>query len=146
MAAYPGSENERRIDPAVLTTVCRDIFAACGMDEADAATVAESLVVADLRGVHSHGVLRVGEYVEKLRGGVDPRGRPKLVSDRGGALVVDGGNCMGQVAGAFAMRAAIERARDLNVAVAVVRRSASSLSCWSSSSSWQLARSLRHSY
>lgn len=123
MAAYPGSENERRIDARTLTNVCRAIFSACGMSEADAALVAETLVVADLRGVHSHGVLRVGEYVEKLRGGVDPQGRPQCVSDRGGALVVDGRNSMGQVAGAFAMQASIERARDLNVAVAVVRGS-----------------------
>ncbi|MBL26342.1 MAG: lactate dehydrogenase [Rhodospirillaceae bacterium] len=123
MAAYPGSENERRIDATVLKTVCGDVFAACGMSDADAGLLADSLVMADLRGVHSHGVLRVGEYVEKLLGGVDPRGRPTLVSDRGGALVVDGGNCMGQIASVFAMQAAIERARELNVAVAVVRGS-----------------------
>ncbi|MBI3097206.1 MAG: Ldh family oxidoreductase, partial [Planctomycetes bacterium] len=39
----------------------------------DAALLADTLVVADLRGVHSHGVMRVPDYVHKLRvGGVDP--------------------------------------------------------------------------
>ena len=40
--------------------------------------------------------------------------------DAGAAIVVDGGNSMGQIGGAFAMDRAVERARDLNVAVATV--------------------------
>ena len=36
------------------------------MREADAALLADSLVTADLSGTHSHGVLRVPEYVKKL--------------------------------------------------------------------------------
>ena len=43
--------------------------------------------------------------------------------ERVGALVVDGGNSMGQVAAAFAMRAAIERARSTGIAFAAVGRS-----------------------
>jgi LDH2 family malate/lactate/ureidoglycolate dehydrogenase len=46
-----------------------------------------------------------------------------VAKDAGAALVVDGGNSMGQVAGAFAMHAAIERARTTNVAVAAVGHS-----------------------
>jgi LDH2 family malate/lactate/ureidoglycolate dehydrogenase len=82
------------------------------------------LVEADLRGCHSHGVLRVPEYAKKLRtGGVDPRGAPRKVSERSAAIVVDGGNAMGQIAAAFAMRLAIERAKTLGVGVAAVRGS-----------------------
>ena len=78
-------------------------------------------MVADLRGVHSHGLLRVPEYAEKLReGGVDPRGRPRVARDAGAALVVDGGNAMGQVAATFAMRQAIARARTTGVAAAAI--------------------------
>jgi len=94
------------------------------MSAADAGLLADSLTAADLRGIHSHGALRVPEYVEKLLvNGVDPRGRPSVVSERGGALVVDGGNSMGQVAGMFAMRAAIERAAAQGVAFAATRGS-----------------------
>jgi LDH2 family malate/lactate/ureidoglycolate dehydrogenase len=86
----------------------------------DAALLAETLASADLRGVHSHGVLRLPEYVEKLLGKrVDPRGRPQVVRDSGSALVVDGGNSMGQIGSVFAMRRAIERARASGVAAAV---------------------------
>ena len=54
---------------------------------------------------------------------MDPRGRPALVSERGGALLVDGGNAMGQIGGTFAMDLAITRAREAGVAFAALRRS-----------------------
>ena len=73
MAEYPGTENERRVDAAALKRWVIDIFSACGMRESDARLVAGSLVKADLRGIHSHGVLRVPEYVLKLTQGVSIR-------------------------------------------------------------------------
>jgi LDH2 family malate/lactate/ureidoglycolate dehydrogenase len=91
----------------------------------DAHVLADSLVQADLGGVHSHGVLRVPEYVKKLTpsGGVDPRGRPRVVRAVGGCVVVDGGNSMGQIGASFAMRQAIERARAHGIGAAAVRGS-----------------------
>lgn len=124
MAIYPGSENDRRVPFDVLQRAVSAIFTSCGMDQEDAWLLADSLAVADLRGIHSHGVLRVPDYVKKLTDeGVDPRGRPRLVSDRGAALVVDCGNNMGQIGMAFAMRHAIHRAAETSVAVAAVRGS-----------------------
>src|SRR5688500_18515233 len=124
MAEYPGVESERRFPHEALYGLVRRVFERCGMTEADAGVVADQLVKADLRGIHSHGVMRVPLYVGKLtEGWVDPRGRPRVGKDAGAALVVDGGNSMGQVAGAFAMRQAIERARTTNVAVAAVGHS-----------------------
>jgi len=124
VAGYPELETVHRVDSQVLTAAVTRIFAACGMPHDDALLLADSLVWADLRGIHSHGVLRVPEYVLKLtRDGVNPQGRPAVVRDSGAALVIDGGNSMGQIGAAFAMRAAIERARGVNVAVAAVRGS-----------------------
>lgn len=124
MSVYPASETERRIPFDTLTAYVATVFERCGMSAEDAALLAGTLAVADLRGVYSHGVVRVPEYVKKLTtGGVDPRGRPRLVRDAEAALVIDGGNSMGAIGGTFAMRRAIERARTSNVAVAVVRGS-----------------------
>jgi LDH2 family malate/lactate/ureidoglycolate dehydrogenase len=124
MAGYPGGEEERRIPAATLRAIVQAIFERCGMGGDDAALLAGSLVTADRRGVHSHGVLRVPEYVGKLTtGGVDPAGRPAVATDNGAALVIDGGNSMGQIGATFAMRAALARAREVNVAVAAVRGS-----------------------
>ena len=124
MSAYPGSERERRVSHETLTDSVASIFRACGMASADAGLLAETLAAADLRGVHSHGTMRVPDYVGKLtRGGVDPAGRPSVARDSGAALVVDGGNAMGQIAGAFAMEKAIERAAETGVAFAAVGHS-----------------------
>jgi LDH2 family malate/lactate/ureidoglycolate dehydrogenase len=124
MSAYPATEKECRIDASELRTAVREIFERCGMDSPEAALLADTLVAADLRGVHSHGVLRVPEYVKKLRsGGVNPQGRPRIVRDSGAALLVDGGNSMGQIGSVFAMQAAIQRAKQLHVGVAAVRGS-----------------------
>ncbi|MBI2502478.1 MAG: Ldh family oxidoreductase [Candidatus Latescibacteria bacterium] len=69
-----------RIEAGRLRDLVQAVFARCGMEDAAAALLADSLVEADLGGVHSHGVLRIPEYAEKLQGGgVDPRGRPRLV-------------------------------------------------------------------
>jgi len=61
-----GEETDRVVSPAALQSVVTAIFAACGMNGDDAHLLAETLVHSDRRGVHSHGVLRVPEYVKKL--------------------------------------------------------------------------------
>ena len=124
MPAYPGAEHETRVPANALRALCADVFQRCGMDDADAALLGDSLVAADLRGVHSHGVLRVPEYAKKLtQDGVNPRGRPAVVQQTGGVVVVDGGNSMGQIGASFAMQRAIERAREHGIGAAAVRGS-----------------------
>lgn len=124
MAQYPGSESERRIAAAELADLVTQIFAACGMPDENARLLSDSLVTADLRGIHSHGVLRVPDYVNKLtRDGVDPAARPVIVSKKGGAIVVDGINAMGQIASQLAMKTAINAAKENAIAFAAVRGS-----------------------
>jgi len=124
MANYPTSDTDRRIDATTLTQLCKAIFQACGMGEADAALLTDSLVHADMRGVHSHGVLRIPDYVHKLNGGgVDPTAAPEIISRKLGAIVVDGCNNMGQIGASFAMDLAIDAARENGIALAALRGS-----------------------
>lgn len=121
MARYPGTAGEKRVQPSALIEQVQSIFKACGMSDDDAFTLAESLVEADLRSIHSHGVLRVPDYVDKLtNGGVDPSGKPRIIRQTGATAVVDCGNNMGQIGGAFAMREAIARADKFGVGVVAV--------------------------
>jgi len=94
------------------------------MDDDDADYLADTLVDADLCGVHSHGALRVPDYVAKLTvEGVDPRGVPAVVREFGACVVVDGGNSMGQIGVRFAMQQAIGLAATHGIAAAAVRGS-----------------------
>jgi LDH2 family malate/lactate/ureidoglycolate dehydrogenase len=91
------------------------------MSAEDSRTVADQLVSDDLRGVLSHGLIRVPNYVQRLRtGAIDPAGHPVVVRRKGATALVDGGNAMGQVAAAFAMGVAVEvAAREGTGSVAV---------------------------
>lgn len=120
----PHSETEERVDADKLLALVTAIFARCGMDQPDAALLADSLVYADLGGIHSHGVLRVPEYVQKLTiEGVNPRGRPRVVRDSGACLVVDGDNSMGQIGAHFAIERVIKQAKTTGIAAAGIRGS-----------------------
>lgn len=115
---------ETRVDSAELLILVTALFQRTGMDEPDARLLADSLVAADLSAVHSHGVLRVPEYVAKLtHGGVNSRGRPHVAQDAGACLVVDGGNSMGQIGAHFAMAQAIARAETTGIAAVAIRGS-----------------------
>jgi len=117
------ASNERVPAPELLD-LHRRVWTACGMDADDAALLADSLVEADLRGVYSHGSIRLPEYARKLTlEGVNPRGRPEVVRDSGSCLVVDAHNAMGVIGATFAMRQAIARAEMTGIAAVGVRGS-----------------------
>lgn len=95
-----------------LTGLCRDLFVSVGMPADDAALAAEQLVTADLRGVESHGVVRMAIYLERLkRGVIATTPRMRVVRETASTAVFDGGNGMGQVVGQRAMELAVAKAR-----------------------------------
>jgi len=96
-----------------------------GLAEENAAIVADVLVTADLRGVHSHGIGRLHRYYgNRLRAGlIDPKAALHLIKETSATLCFDAGNGMGQLAGYRAMQACIDKARDVGVALATVRNS-----------------------
>jgi LDH2 family malate/lactate/ureidoglycolate dehydrogenase len=101
------------VDATALTAYCAALFTTVGMPHDDAALAAEQLVTADLRGVESHGVVRVPIYVERLRCGV-MAAQPVIAIARQtrSTAVLDGGNGMGQVVGERAMSLAVAKAAE----------------------------------
>jgi ureidoglycolate dehydrogenase (NAD+) len=104
-----------------FTAVCLEKL---GLPPADARLVAETLVEANLRGVDSHGVVRLPHYATRLRNGsIKPR--PNITVKRTGpaTAMVDGDAGMGQLVAVRAMNEAIALARETGVGVAGVRNS-----------------------
>jgi LDH2 family malate/lactate/ureidoglycolate dehydrogenase len=94
------------------------------MEPTDADLVAEILVRASLRGVDSHGVVRLPQYVDNLlTGRVTARPAMSWVVELGAIAVLDAGNGMGHVAATRAMGRAIEQASLLGVGAVGVRNS-----------------------
>jgi len=115
---------EIRVAKEPLEGFTRALFERVGVPPGDAATVAEVLVWANLRGVDSHGMLRVPRYVQWVESGVI-NARPKLtvVRETPAALVIDGDWCFGPVGLSFAAERAIEKARGVGVGWVTLRRS-----------------------
>lgn len=110
------------IPAAELAALVGRIFAATGISEQAAATVAGGLVEADLEGLPSHGVLLVDMYVARLRAGsVSARESAEIVSDRGSSVVLDGHHALGQLTGDQAMELAVARARQHGAGIVAVR-------------------------
>ncbi len=108
----------------VLLDYCTKIFCAAGMEPEDAVVVADNLVFADLRGMDSHGVMRVPAYTKRLRdGGTLPKSDIEIVRQSPTTAVVDGHNGMGQVVSKFCMELAIDKADKAGVAFVAARGS-----------------------
>jgi LDH2 family malate/lactate/ureidoglycolate dehydrogenase len=102
------------------------VFVRASVPAKDAATAADVLVAANLRGLDSHGVLQLSRKVRRvLSGAVNPQPDIRIERHTSGpaALLVDGDNGLGMVVGVWAMRQAIQRAREHGSAVVAVRRS-----------------------
>jgi LDH2 family malate/lactate/ureidoglycolate dehydrogenase len=110
------------IDAQRLVSAVADIFKAVGIAAENAQVVAGDLVAADLEGIASHGVMLLPMYVERIvKGSVSARSSGEVVSDRGGAIVIDAGHALGQLTARQAVRLVVARAREIGIAVAVVR-------------------------
>ncbi len=107
-----------------LRSFVTEVLARAGAVREDAEVVADALVSADLRGVHSHGVVRTGIYLERLRAGSIRTGvQLSVLADWGAAVLCDAGASFGIVAAAQAMDLAVERARLHGVGAVGVRNS-----------------------
>ena len=118
-------DEDVRLAAEVVEAWVGDLLGGAGLEAEAAATVADTLVDASLRGVDSHGVARVPNYVERLRGGgLNPRPRPRFEREHGGIALMHGDDGPGQVAGVLATDHSVALAREHGVGVVGVRRSA----------------------
>lgn len=85
---------------------------------------ADLLIEADLRGVGSHGVLRLPRILRRIANGVtDPEATGTHTWRREGFLAVDGGRGLGPVVALTAIEALEKRVARTGIAVAAVRNS-----------------------
>jgi LDH2 family malate/lactate/ureidoglycolate dehydrogenase len=107
-----------------LFDFCLDVLKHAEVKEDDAKIIAENLVMANLRGVDSHGVARLMTYVERVtKGLIDPRGPIEVVREYGDTALIDAHNNFGQIAAMRATHLAAEKARRFGVSFVGVRNS-----------------------
>ncbi len=107
-----------------LRLFCEQVLMKLGVPAEDARVTTDVLVVADLRGIDSHGVARLGRYVNGLKEGfMKPTDQSRVVKETKATALLDGGQSLGQVVGTRAMNLAIRKAQDTAVGVVTVRNS-----------------------
>ena len=110
------------VRPEKLRRFVGDLFKAVGVPPDDAATVAEVLVEADLRGVESHGTTRVAGYVSMIRLGLlNPKPAVQVLRDFPSTAMLDGDNAFGIVVAKRAMAMAVDKAATAGVACVTAR-------------------------
>ena len=107
-----------------LFAFAKNIFLKMGCPEIDAQTAAGTLLSADVRGVDSHGVARLSGYVrlwEVNRINANPS--IQIIHETPSTGVVDGDSGLGLVVAPFAMKVAIDKARQVGTGWVSVQNS-----------------------
>lgn len=96
-----------------------------GMSKAHAATTAELLTDANLRGIDSHGISMLSVYDDRRGSALTLEGtKVEIVSETPVSVLVDGGGGLGYVPSLLGVDRAIEKARESGICVVAVRNSA----------------------
>ncbi|HYW53420.1 MAG TPA: Ldh family oxidoreductase [Dongiaceae bacterium] len=124
MADVITSEYRLATEPGLRTFVTT-VLEKVGVPTDDAATVADVLIAADLRGVESHGVARLESYyVSRIRAGqLDPHPELKTVRETPTSVLTDAGNGLGHPAGKKTMERVLDKAAQTGAAFGAVRNS-----------------------
>ncbi len=116
--------NYIRIPAADIRAFISTLFERLGVSSPDAIIASDVLVQADLRGVDSHGVNNLFQYIDPLRSGdLNPRPIVTAITETPTTVLLDGDGGMGLVVGVKAMELCIAKAHQCGVGIATVRRS-----------------------
>ncbi|KGX90422.1 Ldh family oxidoreductase [Pontibacillus marinus] len=107
-----------------LKNKCTTILENAGLNTEDANIVVDTLLDAEMRGVHSHGLMRLKYYVQRIENGLinlDPN--VKVIKENGALLLIDGDNGLGQVVANKVLDLCMAHSEKHGVTAATVRNS-----------------------
>ncbi len=117
---HPGT----RISDTDLAVFIRTAFEAAGLTPAEAEAAATPLVIADLRGVESHGVARLPGFLRRLSQGlIDPHARLTVDRETPSTLALCANNGLGLIVAVDAMERCIAKADTTGICLTTVRQS-----------------------
>lgn len=110
---------EEKVRRALVDGLLRE-----GVVSEHAAIVADTLICADQRGIHTHGAGKIGDYLKRVREGVlQPNVRPVIKKESCSTAMLDAQNGFGQVAACHGMNLAIAKAKECGIGLCTVSRS-----------------------
>ena len=116
------SADRRRFSEDALRSYAEAIIAGLGASRDAARVVADSLIEADRRGVHTHGLVRLASYCADARAGrIAVDAVPRLEREHGPTAAVDGLGAFGAVTGTVSIDEAVARAKRHGVGFVTAR-------------------------
>ena len=111
----------QRYDVTQLRRYCTEIFQRAGIPAEDAELTSDALVLTDMRGINSHGVLRAAHYITCIQaGGLRPDGRLEVTAEGGAFLRLSAAGGMGIPASMRATDLLIEHAHTQAITIATL--------------------------
>ncbi len=111
-----------RVSGEKLKLITTSLLKALGAEEREARLVADVLVQADMRGIHTHGCAFLPLIAErKTHGMLNIPTRTKRLADDEAITLIDGNNGLGQVAAAEAMQICMTKAEKYGIAMTLIR-------------------------
>ncbi|MFZ9183305.1 MAG: Ldh family oxidoreductase [Hylemonella sp.] len=111
------AKNSTRVSYQRLRDFIAQAFLTQGLSQGHAEQVATLMADADLQGSDGHGVIRLPQYIRRIRaGGINIHPQIKVVRERPSMALVDGDNGMGHLVVSHAAQIAIDKARETGVA------------------------------
>ncbi|ASJ21310.1 Ldh family oxidoreductase [Brachyspira hampsonii] len=93
-------------------------FKMAGVPNEQAGIVTDLLIYADIRGIHSHGVLRVEHYIERIKaGGINLNSEFNIEEKKPSFALMDADGGFGHVATQYAMEWALETVEKQGIAL-----------------------------
>ena len=97
------------------------IFEAAGFRKDYAARVADNLVTAEARGVYSHGLVHMIDYVDFFKKGMITNADVEVVRDNAATALLDAHHAPGAPSGEIGMDLAVEKAKKYGVGIVSVK-------------------------
>jgi len=116
------AQSEVRIAWEPLHEFVKEVFVRAGAPPEGAEDEAGALIWTNLRGVDSHGVLRIPWYLENIDKGVmNPKPNIQVIKETPATLFVEADRALGPVVTIFTVKLVIEKAKKAGVSWALIR-------------------------
>lgn len=118
------SSSNVRVAKADLEHFVGMIFQGAGLNEEQSAILARHLVLANLRGVDSHGVSRVDIYTKRLESGiVEKKSEVRVEKETASSALIDGENAIGILLASKGIEMAVQKAKETGLAAIGIKNS-----------------------
>ena len=111
-----------RISAADLNSFTKEVFISVGLPPGDAEIEAELLVWANLRGIDSHGVLRIPFYIDAVEKGLmNPNPNIEVLNETSATVMYEADRAFGPVVTTRVMKHVISKAKDSGICWGLIK-------------------------